>query len=167
MLELASYRNQSCTLSGQLPTERMARLRDIGTAADEAAVSLTLTAESRGDIELSGRVEAGIGMTCQRCLDPVEVPLVSEFEFVIIDAAEARAGDEESAEVIVVDDGMLRLRELVEDELLLSLPVVARHDVDTPCRPLSQQFGPGEEDAAPAGENPFAVLKDLKRDRED
>jgi uncharacterized protein len=166
ILELASYRNRSSTVSGQLSTAAMARLRDVGAAADEAVVSLTLTAENRGDIELSGHVESSIGLTCQRCLDPVEVPLVSEFEFVIMDAADAQSGDEESADVIVVDDGMLRLRELVEDELLLSLPVVARHDVDWPCRPLSQQFGPADE-SAPARDNPFAVLADLKRDRED
>jgi len=58
---------------------------------------------------------------------------------------------------------MLRVATLVEDELLLSLPVVARHDDESPCRPTSQRFGPDDE-AVAERDNPFAVLERLKKD---
>jgi len=166
LLELSPYQGCESTLEGVLSTERMGRIQEVGEVAPEAGVSLTLSAETRGDIALAGRVESRIQLTCQRCLDPVEVALVSDFEFVVMDAADAQPGDEESADIIVTDDGMVRLRELVEDELLLALPVVARHDDANPCRPRVQQFGPPDE-PAPKAENPFAVLERLKGDRDE
>lgn len=166
LLQLSAYRGRTETLTGQLSTSRMARLRDVGWVADEAELTLTLSAENRGDIGLSGNVSSAIQLTCQRCLEAVDVPLQSAFDFVVMDAADARPGDEESAEIIVVDDGMLRLGPLIEDELLLSLPVVARHDDESPCRPTSQQFGPADEQVRDE-ENPFSVLERLKRGRGD
>lgn len=164
ILELAPFQGQSTALSGQLSTRRMARLREVGDVAGEVAVSLTLAAQAHGDLSLSGTVESVIGLTCQRCLDPVDVPLVSDFEFVVIDEADAGDDEAESAEIILARDGMLRLVDVVEDELLLALPVVARHDDANPCRPARQHFGPAGE-PAPEPDNPFAVLEQLKRNR--
>jgi uncharacterized protein len=166
ILDLAPFQGDSAALSGQLSTHRMSRLRDVGEVAGEVAVSLTLAAQPRGDMSLSGHVEATIGLTCQRCLDPVDIPLVGDFGFVVVDADQAGPSEAESADVVLAHDGKLHLGDLVEDELLLALPVVARHDDSNPCRPASQHFGPAGE-PMPEPDNPFAVLEQLKRNRDD
>ena len=55
----------------------------------------------------------------------------------------------------------IELAEIVEDELLLQLPMISRHeDGDAACLPATGNKGGQEQDAA--RENPFAVLATLK-----
>jgi uncharacterized protein len=70
--------------------------------------------------------------------------------------------DAESEEDVLASTRSLDLRQLAEDELLLALPLVPRHDV-CPQPLLPAMSDPLDEDAAPP--NPFAALAALKRDR--
>ena len=99
-------------------------------------------------------------MTCQRCLEPVDVPLRVERSFrFVADEATAAAQDDESEEDLLALSRAFDLLGLVEDELLMELPAVPRHEVcPTPVK-LSVQ-DPGFEESEP--EHPFARLKDLK-----
>jgi uncharacterized metal-binding protein YceD (DUF177 family) len=75
-------------------------------------------------------------MECQRCLTPVDVPLAVERSFrFVADEATAEALDDESEEDLLALSREFDLRELIEDELLMALPVVPRHDeCPRPCR---------------------------------
>ncbi|MGE0673634.1 MAG: DUF177 domain-containing protein, partial [Methylibium sp.] len=103
-----------------------------------------------------------VRLQCQRCLAPVEVALDCDrwFQFVATEDA-AAALDADSEDDVLELTRALDLRELVEDEFLLSLPVVPRHD-----RCPEPLVVPGDvlaaEPVAPAKENPFAVLQALK-----
>ena len=108
------------------------------------------------------KAEAAFPGVCQRCMQPMDVPLHVErlFRFVH-DEATAEAQDGESEEDVLVLSREFKLRELVEDELLLDLPLVPRHDE---C-PVSVQMSAGEEDLAPEpapANNPFAALAGLQ-----
>ena len=71
------------------------------------------------------------------------------------------AGSEHKSvlKMLVPADGMLRLAELVEDELILALPVVP---VAPDAEEVSREFAPGEEEAAQA--HPFAALAGWKKE---
>ena len=53
----------------------------------------------------------------------------------------------------------LLLQELVEDELILALPIIARHENDSECRPYTAEE-PGGDGYQP--DKPLAALASLK-----
>ena len=102
-------------------------------------------------------------LTCQRCLTPVQVPLISErwFRFVA-DEATAEAQDDQAEEDLLVISREFDLHALVEDELLMALPVVPRHDSCPTELPMSA--ADADFDAAVAeNPHPFAALAALQK----
>ncbi|QXL84526.1 YceD family protein [Comamonas sp. NLF-1-9] len=106
---------------------------------------------------------AELPLVCQRCLGNVDVPLQVQrwFRFVP-DEASALEQDNDSEEDLLVLSREFDLHELIEDELLLDLPLVPRHEE---C-PVELKMSVGEEElqesAAPAAANPFAALANFK-----
>lgn len=114
------------------------------------------------------RIQGRLRMTCQRCLHPmvIAVQMSRAFRFVA-DEAEAEALDEaaEDEDVLVLSRAF-DLPALVEDELILSLPLVPRHaqcpvDVQSLLAAADTPAGPAAAEEPPA--TPFAVLAALKR----
>jgi uncharacterized protein len=122
-----------------------------------------MAADQTGKDAVWLRLEAKttVPLTCQRCLHPVGVDLsiAQDFRFVA-DEATALAEDDASEEDLLVLEDSFDLMALVEDELLMSLPLVPMHPE---C--LSEQAPTSKEEAAIFAEakpNPFAVLASLK-----
>jgi len=101
-----------------------------------------------------------LAMTCQRCLEPVEVALEVDRSFrFVADEPTAAAQDDDAEEDVLALSRSFDLLALVEDELIMELPVVPRHEVcPTPVRLSAQDAD--FEDAVP--DHPFARLKVLK-----
>lgn len=111
------------------------------------------------------RAEATFPMVCQRCLLPVDVPLLVERSFrFVADEATAEALDDETEEDLLAISREFDLHALIEDELLMELPVVARHDecpVPVTMESSSEDFDAAEEKKP----NPFAALSAFKADK--
>lgn len=107
-------------------------------------------------------VRAAFPMECQRCLGHVDVPLAVEQSFRFVsDEATALALDADCDEDLLVISREFSLRELIEDELLMALPVVPRHEV---C-PETVTLSSSDEDFEAANQekpNPFAALAGLR-----
>jgi uncharacterized protein len=99
-------------------------------------------------------LRATVMLVCQRCLRPVQQELASQTRLAF--AAREDAVLPADHEVIPGDPRRVDLALLAEDELLLSLPLIARHAVGEDCGAL-----PGEAPAPPEMRRPFAGLKDL------
>jgi uncharacterized protein len=108
------------------------------------------------------KAHTALPLVCQRCLAPVEVPVAVERSFrFVADEATAAAEDDEADEDVLALSRSFDLVELVEDELLMALPVAPRHEA---C-PESVRMSAGEpefEAALGQRENPFAALARLK-----
>ena len=106
---------------------------------------------------IRGRLETSLRLQCQRCLRGMDWPVDQRFELVI-DAGEEwqRQGGYDTLDS---DDGVIDVFDLVEDEIMLALPLVAMHEDDT-CNDYWPATA-AETDVA-AKENPFAVLAHLK-----
>jgi uncharacterized protein len=114
-------------------------------------------------IWLTLRAEVALPQTCQRCLGPVEVPVLFERDFRFVASEEVAAvEDEESEEDVLVLSRDFNLLELVEDELLMALPVVPKHDV-CPGAVKLQVADPDFVEEEQEKPNPFAVLEQLKK----
>jgi uncharacterized protein len=107
--------------------------------------------------------DADVILQCQRCLRPLDeaVQVDRHFRFVADEDTAAALDDEIEDEVLALPRS-LNLRDLVEDEMLLALPLVPRHDVCPEAIPM--QFGDVEivEEKA----NPFASLALLRKDKD-
>lgn len=106
--------------------------------------------------------QTNLPLLCQRCLAPVDVPLevTRAFRFVA-DEATAAAEDDASEEDLLALSRNFDLVELVEDELLMELPVAPRHEV---CpEPVKMSVADAAfEEAGAEKEHPFALLGRLK-----
>ena len=107
--------------------------------------------------------DADVVLQCQRCLRPLDdaVHVDRHFRFVADEDTAAALDDETEDEVLVLQKS-LNLRDLVEDEMLLALPLVPRHDVCPEVVPM--QFGDVEVVEEKA--NPFASLAILRKDKD-
>lgn len=104
-------------------------------------------------------VTAEVVLTCQRCLGPVRRALASDAEVVF--AEEGTPGLPQGSETVGGDPHRLDFAALVEDELLLALPIIPQHDAGEAC---TLPAGLGDEiDASDTAQmrRPFAGLKDL------
>jgi uncharacterized protein len=110
------------------------------------------------------RLQAGatLSLTCQRCLAPVQVPVSVDrwFRFVA-DEETAASLDGESEEDVLALSRAFDLLELVEDELLMELPLAPRHDTCPAVHVVAEPEG--FEGSSARHENPFAVLGQLKK----
>lgn len=114
------------------------------------------------EIWLHLQAEATLPMVCQRCLAPVHLSVAVDRSFrFVADEATAAAEDDDAEEDLLALSRSFDLMELVEDELLMDLPVAPRHES---CpEPVKMSVADADfESAGPARENPFAVLGRLK-----
>jgi uncharacterized protein len=102
-------------------------------------------------------------MQCQRCLNPVLEAVQAERSFLFVaDEAAAQALDDEVEDDVLVISRDFDALALVEDELILSLPLVPLHELCPESLPMSVA-DPAFE-AAAERPNPFGVLASLKTD---
>jgi uncharacterized protein len=124
--------DQGARLSGRLSLRTMPRLRtQLLDDAGEAEIDLSFERSPRGNLRrMRGRVVARVNVTCQRCLEPMTAEIVTATDTALI-----RAGDQESelapdVDALTVATTPTPVSELVEEELLLALPMVPMHAID-------------------------------------
>jgi uncharacterized protein len=108
---------------------------------------------------------ARLPLMCQRCLNPVDTEVSTDrwFRFAA-DEATAAALDDESEEDVLVLSSELDLPALVEDELLMALPLVPRHEtcpVEVKLAVQDADFGAADA----VKPSPFAALASLRLDK--
>jgi uncharacterized protein len=106
---------------------------------------------------LVGQLQANLELECQRCLEALAMPVELDFEL-MIDAGEDLLRDS-SLDSIDSEDGYIDIYAVVEEELMLALPLVAIHE-DTACN--EHWPAAGNESESAEKDNPFAVLQQLK-----
>lgn len=107
---------------------------------------------------VSGNLKASLALQCQRCLGKMEMPIELDIKL-LVDADDALV-QSSSVDTIYSDDGYVDLFEVVEDELILGIPLVCMHD-DIACNEHWRK-AEGLISDEPSKENPFSVLKTLK-----
>jgi len=122
--------------------------------------------EVAAQLMLHLQIDTSMLLTCQRCLEPVETTITVDrwFRFVP-DEETADAQDDDSEEDLLVESAEFNLRELMEDELVLAMPLIPSH-AECPTTPLLSASDPDFDDAGPAKPHAFAALAKLKPGRD-
>lgn len=170
-LDVAALARQAQSVAGEWTLDALPRLARSEMLPQERA-SRPIAWSARGEwrpvaggppqiwLHLTARTE--MGLACQRCLQPIRTPLAVERSILFVDSeAKAEALDAEIDDDVLALPAALDLRTLIEDELILALPLVPRHDAcPMPGGPPAEQQG-----ADSARPNPFASLAALKAGR--
>jgi uncharacterized protein len=170
-LDIKAFAQAGGRLSGHDSLLKYERLsQEAKSLHPDLSVDWTASGEVRtalggiGQVWLHVQVQATFPMECQRCLTPVDVPLAVERSFrFVADEATAEALDDDSEEDLLALSREFDLRELIEDELLMALPVVPRHDECPTAVPLASSDDDFEA-ASAEKPNPFAALASLRKE---
>lgn len=166
-LDVEALAKTGASLEGAWP---MAELERLATSAVAGTATGDIAWRVRGEhrpvrggqaqVWLHLEADASVMLECQRCLNPVAVEVRAERSFLFVPGENAAAElDADSEDDVLALTRALDLRALVEDELLLELPLVPRHEVCPEPLQIADEEAPEIEEKP----NPFAVLASLKR----
>ena len=177
MPHLPTYYTRPMSPPGSEPLD-IDRLAD-GEADVDFSVPVTELPRLRSRLEASGGVvqgsvhfrrEAGLAVAeltlrgtavlqCQRCMEKLEAPVETRSRVALI-PSEAEAGRvPEDLEPMLAPGGRISIREIVEEELMLFLPIVPSHE-NVECAPTGASTA-GERETPAETQRPFAQLQEL------
>ncbi len=168
-LDVTAFAEDGAQLSGQTPLSAFERLM---AETEGRGGERLINWEARGEIRnplhvhphlwLHLRAGACLSLACQRCLSPVDVEVTVDRSFrFVADERMAEAEDDASEEDLLALSRSFDLLGLVEDEMLMDLPLVPRHEH---CpEPLPAPVDDLFDEVESSKPNPFAVLGRLKK----
>ncbi|KRW62141.1 YceD family protein [Pseudomonas sp. TTU2014-080ASC] len=157
--------DRSTTLEGEMPLADLERL--CSPLADNQGMVRTkfsFERDERKAVVFHSELEVEVKMVCQRCLELVTLPIHSECDYAVVREGANTQSVPKGYDVIELGEDPLDLLALVEDELLLALPIVPAHDPKDCQQPAGLEEEPELSEDEVARSNPFSVLAQLKRD---
>ena len=161
-IEPFSLANQGATVERKLSFDGMVRLAEsvLGTQG-EVEVSLHFGIDPLHYRFMQGTVTAHVMMRCERCLESMPVEVVASVNVGLVKShKQAKELPEEYEPLLLERDEPISLAELVEEELILSLPIAPRHESKDTCIDMDQYKA--EDEPQEEKRNPFAALAALK-----
>ncbi len=154
------YAEQDLRIDGQVKIADMPRLCAHLSASHDAAVTdLHFGVDEQGVTFVEGSVQATLVLQCQRCMEPYQCEIMSHFALGVVKSLDEANALPSHYEPVMTLEGQLALRDLIEDELILNLPIIPRHEPEN-CRVKLPLADAGWKDGEPI--NPFQVLASLK-----
>ena len=130
---------------------------------DDVEAELSFGTDAQGLTVMQGNAHTLVKLECQRCGEAFEHRCDVEFIYTPLSAKVEEEELPEAYEPIELDEnGEIDLHQILEDELILSLPQVAMHPMDV-CPRGNMEMTWGDIEPADERPNPFAVLEELKR----
>ena len=176
-LNVKSFAKEGRRLDGQKSLAQFARLAELANtpvqtilkdSGQPTQVSWAIQGElvpilgGESQVWMQLQAEVDLSMQCQRCMAPVNLAVKADASFRFVsDEATAEAEDDESVEDLLVLTAELNIFELIEDELIMSAPIVPMHKTCPTWVPMSA-VDEAFEEALEARPNPFAALAKLK-----
>lgn len=156
------FAEQNLHLEGAVKIADMQRLYLVLNSAEETVgADLQFGVDEQGLAFLTGHLKAQLKLQCQRCMEPFVYEIMSDFALGVVTTLDEANALPECYEPAMAKEGQLALRELIEDELILNLPIIPKHEpgqckVKLPLEEAGREQGEGKV-------NPFHVLKSLKQ----
>jgi uncharacterized protein len=141
----------------QFSVAQLPRLQESG-AQDGSRIDVRLQFSLyEGRPAIDGTLRGTLNVRCQRCMEPVAVPVDERFQVIL--APQERNDEPGGYEPVIAEPTHFDVRWLAEEQALLALPLVPLHaagECDEAAAPP-----PLEQDASPGSQQPFENLRDL------
>lgn len=165
-LDPRKFAQQGIEIAGPIALSDLSRLGELLFSKEgHVHASLVFGLGEQRILNVTGHVKASVNNVCQRCLNAVPVDMECDLSLAILWKEEHAERLPKTFDPWIIGEGQTDIYQIVEDELLLSLPIVSYHDEK--CVPHSL-FSSGKEAAEKAmavsteETNPFKVLEQLK-----
>lgn len=159
VVDSAAFARNSGELHGTIRLERLSRLRDaLLDCSGEVAYALKGIVSSEQKPLLQLKVTGSLKLPCQRCLGPLDWEFESERIFELVPPGQVLSdpADEDQEVEQIFADPKLDVTCLVEDEIILAMPMAVRHETGACAAPGRQAEQSGRE-------SPFRALSGIKR----
>jgi uncharacterized protein len=167
-LHVAAFAKAAGALQGAWPLASMERLLSVMHSPNtlvnpeviwSASGQMRPAPAQPPQVWLSVQASCPANLVCQRCLGPIGFGLSTQRTFLFVQGeAQAEKMDAQTDDDVLALTKSLNLHTLIEDELLLALPLVPRHDTCTEPIVL-----PRPKLLEPSAPHPFAALAALKK----
>ena len=150
------------TFQGSLPVASLPRLVEaLADATGTIAYDVEFGRDDLGVAFFAIHAQGELRLVCQRSLEPFSWPVTIDTRLGLIVREEEEAGLPPGVEPLLLESAELRPADVIEDELLLALPLI-------PVKPGNEEstteWSTGPDEAPePERPNPFAVLDRLKK----
>ncbi|MFO1257387.1 MAG: YceD family protein [Gammaproteobacteria bacterium] len=149
---------QSEYIVGNIALLKLLKLQDlVFNPTDELSVKLNLGRDDEGIPYLRGQIQGEIEVSCQRCLERLKLNIASQFS--LSPVAEDHLVLPAQYDPIIAEEGQIQLIDLVSEEILLSMPMIASHPEDA-CP--GTQWLKTHQQKVNEETHPFHILKQLK-----
>lgn len=159
---------QQGKLTGSVALERLPGFQQyLVDKSGEVEVELNFILNESSRKIISGSLSANVTLACQRCLEPVDIILQDRIQLALLSDEAELEYLEADLEPWVCEDKHLDLASVVEEQLILCLPIVSYHpEGDCQLGMVSTATGElAQEEMSKKAKNPFVVLQALKIDK--
>ncbi|GMR08541.1 MAG: 23S rRNA accumulation protein YceD [Gammaproteobacteria bacterium] len=154
-------------IAGRLPLEQMQRLApSLVSSAGAVEIDLMFQMDDIGVPCIKGKLHATLQVICQRCMEPMGLNIDASICLGLVDGKDRGEELPGEYEPLVIGEAHVSLPDIIEDELILALPVVPMHEL-AECPAAEHVAASTETTEETVKENPFAVLKQFKSNHED
>jgi len=155
---------------GAIPLADLPRLAPLLTSTEgEAAFVLAFERDAERRPTVRVRVRARLPVQCQRCLGSMMLDVDADALLGVVSGPDEAERLPDELDPLLVEDGRLELRSVIEDELVLAIPPAPVHRPEE-CGLRLADINASPADASLAVDerppSPFAALADWKSDRE-
>ncbi|MGR9046473.1 MAG: YceD family protein [Gammaproteobacteria bacterium] len=163
LIDPLSFADKRSELVGHIALSGFDRLAEV-LMDNTGTVSVNLIFGREGNLAtIEGRITATLAIQCQNCLQVMLWPVDSKVKLGIVTSLEEADRLPEDCEPLLVGHKKIPLKDVVEDELLLSLPAFPKHS--EPCFQRSAAVSEVHESLSNEQSNlnnPFSILAKLK-----
>jgi len=157
-------------LQGIIPLKQMKRL--VGTLSSNEG-DVHVDAEFSVDINrvviLAGKINTDTKLICQRCMGEMNLPVDIDFQIAFVRSEDEMDRLPEGYEATLIDNNTMMLSDIIEDEILLALPSIPKHQDENCSHDVINEDWASEKNEPDTENverpNPFDVLASLKTDK--
>jgi uncharacterized protein len=170
-IEPAKAALKRMTINGIIVNGELSRLAEVADVLDEYLdVAIECGIDPQELVFVRGNASANLELRCQRCGNGIKMNVSTEFLYTPVRRGRAAEESDEQIpdayeEIELNEFGEINLVQLVEDELMLALPIVVMHEPED-CSITEDDMTFGElapEAMDEEKSNPFDILKNLKK----
>ena len=150
--DLESFGERGIVIGGDIELSRLARLKEL-LYRDQGSVraSLRFRQHVAGWLTMELEYQTTVDLVCQRCLEPFQYDIAEQIRMVLLEGASTQSGLPDAYEPVALDGDRLMPAKLIEDEIIVALPLVPKHAVIEACGDIARRIESTQEAPAAAG----------------
>jgi uncharacterized protein len=127
----------------------------------EVKVEVQFGIDRNGVRHIKGHWQTELKLQCQRCMEPFTYGIMGDFLSGVVKTEEEAKELSEVYDPVFEVDGMIAIQDIIEDELIISLPIVPVHDAKD-CKVDLSKVVMDVNQASEMENNPFKVIEILR-----